>query len=148
MLFIHRLFADTAVVIASSVTLPPPKDVICPPPEAYAPCYCGPTISSKPNVIQLGCDANLTDSKLNDILDAFLSTPDISTLITLDLRNNQLMTRVPSQVKLFNHLLFTDLYKNAITSIESGTFKFNDKGWHLVLASNQLTTFPPGAFIG
>ena len=139
-------FSSLLIPPSLSVTRPPSIE-ICPPPEAYAPCYCGYT-SLEPNAIALTCDSfNLTDSEVSDILDTFLSTPDISPLVLLSLRNNQL-TRVPSQMQLFTELQVIDLENNAITSVESGTFKFNADYLSLSLENNQLTTIAPDSFIG
>ena len=138
------------ILPSSSVMTPAARTEICPPPETYAPCYCGPNFK-KPNTIQLSCfefqSLNLTDSEVSDILDVFVTTPDISPMIIFDAHTNQL-TRIPSQIKLLNDLISINFYKNSITSVESGTFKFNDKGWFLDLGANKLTTIPPGTFKG
>ena len=120
---------------------------ICPPPETYAPCYCGPTTMEYGTLILECSRCNLTDSEVSDILDAFLSTPGVSPLLILNLSGNQL-TRVPSQMQLFTELVVIEFQNNAIPSIESGTFNSNDDNWSLYLDSNQLTTIAPSAFRG
>ena len=121
-------------------------DVTCPPAAAYEPCDCS-EASSKPGTVILTCD-NLNDSKVSDILDAFLTTPGVSPLGDLNLSNNQL-TRVPSQIKLFDKLEWVDLLINSITSIESGAFNFPNAAnpiRYLHLDDNQLTTIASGTF--
>ena len=125
-------------------------DVVCPPEAAYAPCGCS-EYSEKPDTIYLNCyNRNLGDSKMSDILDAFLTTPGISPVGLLDLMSNRL-TRVPTQMKFFNQLDYVYLNNNDITSIESGAFNFPDAAnpiLDLDLQNNQLTTIAPGAFKG
>ena len=127
-----------------------PAVVICPPAETYSPCTCY-EYSNIPDTIYLYCgEKNLDDLKVSQILDAFLTTPGVSTLGNLCLIGNRL-TRVPSQVHLFPQLDYVWLNDNNISSsIQSGAFTFNKETpvRNLDLQFNQLITIAPGAFQG
>ena len=64
---------------------------------------------------------------------------------------NELLTRVPVQIRSFTQLELADFSENSITSIESGAFNLADAAnplSFLDLGFNQLTTIAPGAFKG
>ena len=100
----------------------------------------------------LNCQSlNLTDSQASDILDAYLSTPDVSPVGVLYLNGNRLLTHIPIQINSFTPLSEAFLSYNSFTSIESGLFNLKDAAnplASLYLNSNQLTTIAPGAFKG
>ena len=125
-------------------------DVVCPPPDTYAPCRCTEDLSKlggvKPRV-KLDCfERNLSDSNASNILDVFLS-PDISPISILDLSFNQL-TRIPSQVRSFPHLQSVLIIHNVIDSIAFGDLNITGRDTTLNFSHNQLTTIAPGAFTG
>ena len=126
-------------------------DIVCPPEADYAPCGCR-EYSKTPGTIYLNCQSQkLTDSQMSDILDAFLTTPGVSPVAFLSLEYGKLLTRVPSEVRLFNQLDWVFLSDNNITSIDSGAFNFPDAAnplGNLDLAYNKITTIAPGAFKG
>ena len=122
-------------------------DVVCPPSFAYAPCICV-EISERPGTIFVDCwDKPLGDSGVIRVLDAFLTTPNISQVGWVRLFNTQL-TRIPDQMKLFPRLFWTDISGNSIPSIESGAFNFTENLEKLDLLGVELTTIAPGAFGG
>ena len=73
--------------------------IVCPPAAAYSPCECIENNSAeRPGTIALDClFKSLVDSKISEILDAFLTTPGISPLVRLELGGNQL-TFIPDQI--------------------------------------------------
>ena len=78
---------------------------------------------------------------MSDILDAFLTTPGVSPVAFLSLEYGKLLTRVPSEVRLFNQLDWVFLSDNNITSIDSGAFNFPDAAnplGNLDLAYNKI----------
>ena len=118
--------------------------VVCPNPNNYAPCECN---DRGDETVILNCRGKmLDDSRVSEILDAFISTPGVSPLTSLNLWQNQL-TRVPLQVKLLNQLEHLDLESNKITTVKSGAFKSNQL-LSVFLSDNQLTSIDPGAFQG
>ena len=126
--------------------------VVCPPADVISPCTCR-RYSTRTNSTYLNCGSsrNLADSQVNDILDAYLATPNVSPVGRLQLSNNALLTRIPVQVKYFTQLEYADIYFNSIASIESGAFNNADDSnplWDLRLEFNQLVTIAPGAFKG
>ena len=133
------------------LSVPVDADVICPPVEAISPCNCY-EYQFKPTTTSLNCYfRNLNDSQASAILDAYLNTPNVSPVGQLLLNYNELLTRVPVQMKSFTQLSETFLSYNSFTSIESGAFNFTDGAnplQYLDLGFNQLTTIAPGAFKG
>ena len=121
---------------------------VCPPANVISPCACS---QWTPTTTYLNCQSRvLTDSQASAILDAYLKTPNVSPVGVLQLSNN-LLTRVPDQMKSFTQLEYAILDFNSITSIESGAFNFTDAAnplRSLYLSTNQLTTIAPGAFKG
>ena len=123
-------------------------DVVCPAPDAYAPCRCTEDLPTNVGGIKLNCfDRNLSGLNASDILDAFLTTPDISPLSTLDLSFNQLIS-IPSQIRSFPHLQSVYIIHNSIESIAFGDFNITGRDTTLNFFNNQLTTIAPGAFAG
>ena len=122
---------------------------VCPPANAISPCDCG--RGRDETTTSVVCTSqHLTDSQTSAILDAYLATPNVSPVGGIDLYNN-LLTRVPVQVKSFTQLQFVNFDDNSITSIESGAFNLADAAnplSFLDLGFNQLTTIAPGAFKG
>ena len=138
------------LLLLSSSSLVVNAAAVCPPATDNVPCSCYEWPQS--STIDIYCyNQNLSDSQVSDILDAFLTTPGVSSSVgSLDLRLNRL-TRVPPQMKLFPQLKTVMLEGNFITSIESGAFNFADATnpiRYLTLGNNQLTTIAPGAFKG
>ena len=123
--------------------------VLCPPVEAISPCLC---YQNTTTTTTLNCQSlNLTDSQASDILDAYLSTPDVSPVGVLYLNGIRLLTHIPIQINSFTPLSEAFLSYNSFTSIESGLFNLKDAAnplASLYLNSNQLTTIAPGAFKG
>jgi Leucine-rich repeat (LRR) protein len=123
--------------------------VTCPPIEFYSPCEC--TEWTGTGTIRLSCFArNLTDSKATEILQVFLTTPEVSPVGILKLDRN-LLTRIPDEIHQFPQLVRVQLDSNNITSIDTaGTFKFTSTAplQLLMLYNTQLTTIAPGAFQG
>ena len=143
------LFAVCCSFLMRRVTV---ADVVCPPEDAYTPCYCTEYFTTTgQSVITLDCSyANLGDAKASDILDAFLSTPDVSPLGRLNLFRCQL-SFIPEQIEYLNQLIYVHLASNNITTIESGAFNFigpDNSFRYLTLDSNQVTTIAPGALKG
>ena len=93
--------------------------VVCSPEADYTPCGCR-EYSKTPSIQKhLNCQSKkLTDYQMSDILDAFLTTPGVSPVAFLSLEYGKLLTRVPSQVRLFNQLKWVFLNDNNITSID------------------------------
>ena len=99
-----------------------PFSVVCPDFKRYQPCYCLPDDPEGIPQISLVCNNwNLTDTEISDILDSFLSTPDVSPILRLVLSENRL-TRVPNQVRFFDRLAHVDLQGNRIENVHSGAF--------------------------
>ena len=122
---------------------------VCPPANAISPCACS---QWTPTTTYLNCQSRiLTDSQASAILDAYLRTPNVSPVGVLQLSNN-LLTRVPDQMKSFTQLEYAFLYNNFFTTIESGSFNAPADAPYplagLSLGANQLTTIEPGAFKG
>ena len=120
--------------------------VICPTKVNYSPCDC---YEYSSNTIWINCRGqNLTNSRVSGILNVFLTSPGVSPVGKLSLQNNKL-TRVPNQIKLFPQLVEVWLSDNKITSIQSGAFNFTTTTveW-LVLSDNPVATIAPGAFQG
>lgn len=80
-------------------------------------------------------------------MDSLLSTPGISPVSILFLSNN-LLTRVPDQIRFFPKLITANLDYNKLTSIDSGAFNFTSKLSYLNIFGNQIATIDPGAFLG
>jgi hypothetical protein len=122
-------------------------DVVCPPFLTYAPCICV-EISERPGTIFVDCwDKPLGDSEVSRVLDAFLTTPDISPVGWVRLFNTRL-TRIPDQMKLFPRLFWADISGNKIPTIDSGAFNFTENLEKLDLLGVELTTIAPGTFGG
>ena len=128
---------------------------MCPKASDYQPCACDKIIAGiNPNTLRLSCGSkNLTDSRLSDILDAFVSSPEISLLSHLNLADNQL-TRIPNQVKLLDRLYVIHLENNLIRTIRSGDFKSTRQGsssqdrLNVYLSDNRINEIEPNAFQG
>jgi hypothetical protein len=121
--------------------------IVCPPFEIYSPCTCTePPIS--PNTIEIDCVYRfLSDSRMNEIMNALLTTPDISPVSILFLSNNYL-TRVPDQIRFFPKLITANLDYNKLTSIDYSAFNFTSKLSYLNIFGNEIATIAPGAFQG
>ena len=144
--FLLLTLSSVSVLLANNTNI-----IVCPPETAYTPCYCN---EYSPGVLTLDClGRNLGDSRISEILDAFLLNDNISSssaLGEIELDLNQL-TRVPDQIKYFPQLTLVSLDFNLITSLDSVAFNFTDAAnpiRYLGLASNQLATIAPGAFQG
>ena len=129
------------------------SSTICPKPSDYWPCVCEKIIAGiNPDTLKLSCNRkNLTDSRVSEILDTFLSNPEISPLSHLNFEFNQL-TRVPNQVKLFHRLYVIHLQNNSIETIHSGAFMSTRRGGldrlNVYLNDNKINRVEPGAFQG
>jgi Leucine-rich repeat (LRR) protein len=84
---------------------------------------------------------------MGDILDALLTTPNVSPVSFLNLFGNAL-TYVPPQLSRFTHLNEVSLAHNNITFLQSGAFEFTPPLQWLFLQSNQITKIEEGAFKG
>jgi len=121
--------------------------IICPAFEIYSPCTCTERPIS-PDTIEIDCVYRfLSDSRMNEIMDALLTTPGISPVSILFLSNN-LLTRVPDQIRFFPRLTTANLDYNKLTSIDNGAFNFTTKLSYLNIFGNQIATIAPGAFQG
>ena len=128
----------------------PSPTIIGPDITSYFPCSCTPDLSIDDNDphITLICDKlNLTDSKMSDILDAFLTTPNVSKILRLALPGNNL-TRVPDQIRLFTRLIYVDLEDNHIQTIHSGAFVSHLDQHYVFLDNNKISHLEPDAFQG
>ena len=97
--------------------------IICPNEFIYSPCNCFARDDGLTS--QLDCsNRNLDDAMIEEILDAFHFVAAGRLLGRLDLQNNNL-TRVPEQIKLFKLLDKLDLEDNKITFINPGSFNFS-----------------------
>ena len=127
--------------------------VFCPPAAAYAPCKCQEfnDFTEDSGTIKIDCSfQSVDDVRVSEVLDAFLTTPNVSPVEKLDLEYNKL-TRVPLKVhnKFFPKLLTVLLSSNQITSVDATeVFDFTENLSGLFLYQNQLTTIAPGAFKG
>ena len=128
--------------------------MVCPKPSDYFPCKCEPEIFfSNGTLLELNCrDKNINDSRISEILDAFLLTPEVTSLSILNLGSNQL-TRVPDQVRRFDRLESIYLEKNIINSVHSGAFVFPIESQiqqkvEIRLNQNEISQVEPGAFQG
>ena len=125
--------------------------IVCPPAANYAPCDCAENSSLKPGTIILNCASrNLNDTRVSDILDAFLTTPGVSPVTFIFFPNNQL-TYVPSQMKRFTQLGEIYFSQNPIASINANDFNFAGSAnsfSFLDLSRTRLTFIAPGAFQG
>ena len=128
--------------------------MVCPNPSDYFPCKCEPEVFfSNGTLIELNCrDKNLNDSRISEILDSFLSAPEVTSLVILNLGSNQL-TRVPDQVRRFDRLESIYLEKNIINIVHSGAFVFpvessNQQRVEIRLNQNEISQVEPGAFQG
>lgn len=137
--------------VASDDGNQPSSLLICPDSDEISPCECKCREVRSGEIcrtVKLICYYNeLNDSRTSEILEAYLNTPDVSPLLELDLSENQL-TRIPSQLSSFPHLVYVDLKLNNITFIQSGSFNFTDPVIQLHLEKNELHQIEPGAFQG
>ena len=122
-------------------------EVICPSnPEDYAPCNCYPNYGD--GTIYLDCyQKQLSDLRTGEILNLFLTTPNISLVGRLDLSGNQL-TRVPDQIGLFNRLDSVYVDNNKIDAISSEAFNFSRLLYLLDFQHNSVSRIESGAFQG
>lgn len=112
------------------------------------PCKCTPNYDSDGALVGLNCrNSSLTDSSMNEILDALLAKPNATSLSHLHLSENNL-TRVPDQVKRFTQLKSVDLSDNRIVTIQSGTFVSHQQQMMIFLNGNQISRIEPEAFQG
>ena len=148
----------TCICLLVSFSLLPAGEaaVVCPPLTSYAPCNCREYTPSqfrpqKPGKITLNCQYFvLSDSRVSQILDTFLTTPGVSALVELELTGNQL-SKVPDQIVLFPELTDVFLSQNEIASIGPSSFIFNETYPLSLLTLGQndgLSTIAPGAFQG
>ena len=126
--------------------------VVCPDSVTYSPCDCTEYTGAQAFTFvtaKLDCsNRNLNDSKVNDILNAFISNPLVSPLNQLLLYGNQL-TRVPQQIPQFHWLTFVNINNNQIPTVELAAFNFHTKKLNLIdLSDNQITNIKPNAFQG
>ena len=125
--------------------------LICPDQYEISPCECKCREVRSGEIcrtVKLICYYNeLNDSQVSEILEAYLATPDVSPLLELDLSENNL-SRIPSQLSRFPHLVYVDFKLNNITYIQSGSFNFTDPIIELHLEKNELNHIEPGAFQG
>ena len=86
----------------------------------YFPCSCTPDLSidNDPHITLICDKLNLTDLKMSDILDAFLTKLNVSKILRLALPGNKL-TRLPDQIRLITRLIHVDLEDNHIETIHS-----------------------------
>lgn len=125
-------------------------DIVCPPPESYAPCGCGldVTASGVEDTIAIECfDHFLGDARISEILDAFINTPSVSPVSTVALYRN-LLTRVPEQIFNFTQLDSVFLDHNSIRTIHKNSFYFTRSPRYVWLNNNQMTSMEPDAFQG
>lgn len=87
-------------------------------------------------------------------MDAFLSNPDVSPLLSVDLQQNQL-TEVPNQLRFFEKLVRVNLNQNGIRTVKEGSFKFVPQNHQedrsrmdVYLDENQISSIEPNAFQG
>ena len=112
------------------------------------PCKCTPNYDSDGALVGLNCrNSSLTDSSMNEILDALLAKPNVTSLSHLHLSENNL-TRIPDQVKLFTQLKSVDLSANQIVAIQSGAFVSHQQQMMIFLNGNQISRIEPEAFQG
>ena len=126
--------------------------VVCPDSVIYSPCDCTEYTGAQAFTFVtslLDCsNRNLNDSKVNDILNAFISNPLVSPLNQLLLYGNQL-TRVPQQIPQFRWLTFVNINNNQIPTVELAAFNFHTEKLNLIdLSDNQITNIKPNAFQG
>ena len=122
------------------------NDLTCPPPASFAPCTCRDG-GERDGTTWVDCsNKNLGDARIRDILNVFLS-PRVSPLGTLYLNNNSL-TQVPEQIKLFPQLKKIWLDHNRIRMISSGAFDFIARLDKLSLYNNPVVSIEHGAFKG
>ena len=123
-------------------------EIICPPPESYAPCSCSVDSTGNGTTVRVGCSFNfLGDVRVSEILDAFLTTPSVSPVSYLTLNWN-LLTRVPLQISQFTHLETVLLDQNFIISLPKNAFNFTRPPRYLWLNNNRLNAIEAGAFQG
>ena len=131
-------------------------DVVCPEPSDYLPCECIADDESNESLIKIDCSSqNINDAKASNILNAFLSNPEvISPLLSVDLQQNQL-TAVPDQLRLFEKLVRVNLNQNRISTVKTGSFVFVPRNHQedrsrmdVYLNENQISTIEPDAFQG
>ena len=120
-------------------------------PTEISPCFC--LERAETNTSSLFCvspNAN-NISRVIDVLETFLTTPDISPLESLQFQNGAYrfgMTSIPKQIRHFTKLNRFDVKRNKITFIESGAFNFTATLLELDLSDNLITAIAPGAFQG
>ena len=123
--------------------------VVCPRLAAYSPCICAENGGNPGTIFLLCSNRNLTDSTASHILDAFLTSPNVSPISIIELSSNPEMTRVPDQIRHFPLLTGINLDFNNISAIETETFNFTDVTLQFLnLANIQLKSIAPGAFQG
>ena len=92
-----------------------PSPIICPDITSYFPCSCTPDLSidNDPHITLICDKLNLTDSKMSDILDAFLTTPNVSKILRLALPGNNL-TRL---IKSYSLVSYTSTLKTTTSKL-------------------------------
>ena len=121
--------------------------VVCPSNPSYSPCNCTEYGAIVGN-IYLDCrNQQLSDSKAEDILTSFLTSPGVSQVASIDLHFSQL-TRIPDQIRSFSKLVYLDISFNSISSLQSNAFNFVSKVTTLYANTNQIKSIAPGAFGG
>ena len=140
------MYYQAIVVLFVLTTCVSEATIVCPPEKAILPCQCQELIARE--TIYLECySTNLNDTRMGEIIDAFLSNPDVSPITLLSLGNNSL-TRVPDRLPLMSELEHVSLANNKIRSISAGTFNFTRTLQYIGLNDNQLVYIEPGAFLG
>ena len=119
----------------------------CPNSTDILPCTC--QESGSAGLIELDCfSREINDLRASQILDVFLSSTEATNSLEWVYFYNNLITRVPDQIKFFPRLVYITLNYNLITSIESGTFNFSSTLDYLGLDANQIVSIEPGTFQG
>ena len=106
------MYYQAIVVLIVLITCVSEATIVCPPEKAILPCQCQELIARE--TIYLECySTNLNDTRMGEIIDAFLSDPDVSPITLLSLGNNSL-TRVPDRLPLSNYYRVPSLHKENI----------------------------------
>ena len=91
----------------------------------------------------------LNNQSIHEALNAFVSSPLISQLLSLTLHLITDMTHVPPQIKSFSKLQDLLMSYNSITTARRGSFTFSTPQLRLLsFLSNNLSTIEPSAFEG
>lgn len=123
------------------------SEILCPPAPLYEPCECNPDTGNV--TILLYCNyMKLADSRISEILNAFLA-PDVSPVSRMEFADN-LLTRIPSQLPLFDQLNWVFLNRNNFSDglIPSGSFNFTAPVQYLNMYNASISSIDPGAFQG